>query len=308
MISGYRHEALMYRGDQQFARALTPFLSAGVAAAEPTLVVVAAPKIDALRRALGRDAARITFADMADVGANPANIIPAWEDFVRGGSGGASLRGVGEPITAQSEGHDLTERENHEALLNLAFADVAGFWLMCPYDTTAVDAAVVAEAHRNHAHISDETGHRESPAFQGGPAAARGLAKPLPEPTTEVTAASFERTSLRSLRQLLYATAARAGMTPKRMADLVLAVSEVANNSLRHGGGSGAVRLWLDGPCLVCEVRDTGLIVDALADRRRPRADPLAPSGLWLANQLCDLVQVRSRTGGTVVRLHQRLV
>ena len=29
--------------------------------------------------------------------------------------------------------------------------------------------------------------------------------------------------------------------------------------------------------------------------------------GLWLANQVCDLVQVRSFPTGTVVRLHLRL-
>jgi hypothetical protein len=29
-------------------------------------------------------------------------------------------------------------------------------------------------------------------------------------------------------------------------------------------------------------------------------------AGLWLANQLCDLVQIRSFAAGTVVRLHMR--
>ena len=28
--------------------------------------------------------------------------------------------------------------------------------------------------------------------------------------------------------------------------------------------------------------------------------------GVWLANQLCDLVQIRSGAAGTVVRLHAR--
>jgi hypothetical protein len=41
-----------------------------------------------------------------------------------------------------------------------------------------------------------------------------------------------------------------------------------------------------------------------LADRERPLPDLSAPRGLWLANQLCDLVQIRSLPEGTVVRLH----
>ena len=47
---------------------------------EPILVAVGADKIAALRAALGADAAGIDFADMAEVGHNPARIIPAWRD------------------------------------------------------------------------------------------------------------------------------------------------------------------------------------------------------------------------------------
>jgi anti-sigma regulatory factor (Ser/Thr protein kinase) len=41
-----------------------------------------------------------------------------------------------------------------------------------------------------------------------------------------------------------------------------------------------------------------------LAGRIRPGPDQSSGFGLWLANQLCDLVQVRSLPSGTVVRLH----
>ena len=56
-----------------------PFLRDAVAAGEPTLVVLAAHKIDALRDALDGDADHVRFADMAEVGTNPARIIPAWQ-------------------------------------------------------------------------------------------------------------------------------------------------------------------------------------------------------------------------------------
>jgi anti-sigma regulatory factor (Ser/Thr protein kinase) len=59
---------------------------------------------------------------------------------------------------------------------------------------------------------------------------------------------------------------------------------------------------------LICEVRDTGRIADPLAGRRRPPADQLAGGwGLWIANALCDLVQLRTSSGGTTVRLHLRV-
>jgi hypothetical protein len=43
---------------------------------------------------------------------------------------------------------------------------------------------------------------------------------------------------------------------------------------------------------------------DPLTDRRRPAPNQDGGRGLWLANQLCDLVQIRSFPSGTTVRMH----
>jgi anti-sigma regulatory factor (Ser/Thr protein kinase) len=56
----------------------------------------------------------------------------------------------------------------------------------------------------------------------------------------------------------------------------------------------------------VCEVRDGGQLSDPLVGRRRPSSDQIGGRGLWIANQLCDLVQVRSSDEGAVVRLNVR--
>jgi alkanesulfonate monooxygenase SsuD/methylene tetrahydromethanopterin reductase-like flavin-dependent oxidoreductase (luciferase family) len=58
---------------------------------------------------------------------------------------------------------------------------------------------------------------------------------------------------------------------------------------------------------LTCEVRDSGLFNRPLVDRERPAAGAAGPRGLWLANQLCDLVQIRTFATGTAVRLHMWL-
>ena len=98
--------------------------------------------------------------------------------------------------------------------------------------------------------------------------------------------------------------AAAAGLDPTRAADLVLAVDELATNSLRHGGGRGTLRIWRDHSALVCEVRDAGRIEDPLAGRERPAVDRDGGQGLWMVNQLCDLVQLRTFPSGAVVRVH----
>ena len=95
-------------------------------------------------------------------------------------------------------------------------------------------------------------------------------------------------------------------MSPARTEDLLLAVNEVATNSLRHGAGTGYLRMWEEGDGVICEVRDAGTFDRPLAGRFRPTPEQIGGYGLWVANQLCDLVQVRSFEVGTVVRLHMR--
>jgi len=89
-----------------------------------------------------------------------------------------------------------------------------------------------------------------------------------------------------------------------RAADLALSVNKLAGNSLRHGGGSGSLRIWTADRMLICEIEDSGRLDKPLAGRERPLTDRENGFGLWLVNQLCDLVQVRTFEKGTVIRLH----
>jgi hypothetical protein len=65
--------------------------------------------------------------------------------------------------------------------------------------------------------------------------------------------------------------------------------------------------VWTAHSCLVCEVADKGSIDNLLVGRIIPPVDGLGGRGVWMANQLCDLVQIRSGNHGTQVRLHTRL-
>jgi anti-sigma regulatory factor (Ser/Thr protein kinase) len=59
--------------------------------------------------------------------------------------------------------------------------------------------------------------------------------------------------------------------------------------------------IWLEPSAMICEIGDRGHFDKALVDRDRPAETVTAPRGLWLANQLSDLVQIRSLRDGTVV-------
>jgi anti-sigma regulatory factor (Ser/Thr protein kinase) len=124
-----------------------------------------------------------------------------------------------------------------------------------------------------------------------------------PDGRTDLAEVDFGPDGLARLRDVVAALANACGLARARVEDLVLAVHELATNSVRHGGGRGTCRLWREGAKLVCEVSDRGWITDPMAGRRRPATDQLGGRGLWLVNQLCDAMELRSSPDGTVVRV-----
>ena len=307
-VSEFRHEALLYAGMADVLAGTVPFVRGGVEAGEPVLVVESAAKISRLRAELGSDARSVVFADMADVGANPARIIPAWRDFVtQYGGDGRRLRGIGEPIWNGRSPLELIECQRHESLLNTAFATGDPWWLLCPYDTEAMVPSVIDEARRSHPYVTDGTTFRRSDDYRGLDACSAPFDAPLPAPGANVRELAFDAGSLGEVRGLAGRYAADAGLPSLSVANLVVAVNEVATNSVVHGGGKGWFRIWRDAGALSCEVRDAGRIDKPLVDRELSSADAYGSRGLWLANQLCDLVQIRSLPEGTAVRLHMWL-
>ena len=303
LCEGYRHEALLYDGLDEFLQATLEFIMDAQAADDPVLVVVEAGKIDTLRGELRGREAGVHFADMAEVGANPARIIPAWQDFLDAyAAPSRRVRGIGEPVWPGRSPAELAECQRHEALLNLAFADPS-FWLLCPYGTATLDVGVIDEARRTHPIVREHGATRPSRSYPGTDALAAVDTSPLSSPPDDAAVLTFRTGGMGEVRRFVADHAARAGLAPLRVAELVLAADEIGTNSLSHGGGVGTVAVWGEPGSMVCEVRDRGCIGDPLAGRRRPSVDRNGGRGLWLANRLCDLVQVRSAEGGKVVRL-----
>jgi anti-sigma regulatory factor (Ser/Thr protein kinase) len=303
---GFRHAAFLYQGRDSFLSGVVPFITDGLSHGEAVLVVLEAAKIDLLRAELGRDADGVEFADMAKVGLNPARIIPAWRHFVQDNSRqGRAMRGVGEPIWPARTAAELAESHHHEALLNPAFTAAKQFWLLCPYDTEALAADVLRRMALNHPFLYEGDSVKESPAYDYDRAVSEHLLDPLPDAPSIPEEMRFSQHSLGELRGWVSSHASGAGLDHARTFDLVLAVNEIATNSVRHGGGEGRIRLWQEEHAVVCDVVDAGHIRQPLVGRELPGREQAHGRGLWLANQVCDLVQVRSSEDGTVVRLRQ---
>ncbi|MBR7826770.1 sensor histidine kinase [Actinospica sp. MGRD01-02] len=293
--SRFRHEALFYAGVEQFVRRTARYVREALAAAEPVLVAVVEPRAKLLREELGAEADAVEFFDMERVGRNPARIIPAWQDWAQRNLGaGSRFRGVSEPLWPGRTSAEIRECQKHEQLLEAAFTGGPAWSLLCPYDLEALPVDVIAAAHRAHAGIS--TGNV--------------LVDPLPDLGAPIIEVRFDLDALADLRAAIRSHAAELGLADLRMADFVLVADELAANSVRHGGGSGVLRLWRQGDYAVCEVHDLGVITDPLVGRRRPDfAHHVGGAGLWTANLLCDLLLIRSAEAyGTSVRAHFSVV
>jgi anti-sigma regulatory factor (Ser/Thr protein kinase) len=114
-------------------------------------------------------------------------------------------------------------------------------------------------------------------------------------------------TDLAAIRAVVHRYAIKAGLSEDRAIDLVLAVSEVAANTVRHAKSPGSLRIWYDAREIVCQIQDEGIITDPLAGRRRPSLQARGGHGLWIVNQVCDQVEILSDETGTTIRLHMEL-
>jgi anti-sigma regulatory factor (Ser/Thr protein kinase) len=216
------------------------------------------------------------------------------------------VRGVGEPVWAGRGAAELAECQLHEALMNVAVDTATALWLICPYDVETLDDAVVAEALRSHSAVTEPNGSGGSRFYGGARHAAALFAADLPEPVSPVSTIRFNsrHNSASAGRILRYARAA--GLPAQRSAKLAAAVDEVALSGLGHDGGV-RIRLWQQDGAVVCEVGDRGTIDDPLVGRSATFGPQHRDRGIRLANELCDLVQVRSNRSGTAVRMHSRI-
>jgi hypothetical protein len=128
------------------------------------------------------------------------------------------------------------------------------------------------------------------------------LAAPLDRPPGRPVQIPFSARNLSRLVSFVKLEGHVAGLSPDQAADLASATHRLASSSLLRGADGGTIRIWSHGQAVVCDVLDDTFVDDPLAGRRAPYQDD--SDGLWSANQLCDLVQLRSSPEGTIVRVH----
>jgi anti-sigma regulatory factor (Ser/Thr protein kinase) len=296
-----RHIALLYREPSEYSAAVDDFVKAGIAEQEPVFVAVPQAQLSLLSQPT--EDSLVNLAEMEELGRNPARIIAALRVFADQHAG-RRIRYLGESLWLGRTMAERRESERHEALLNLAFAE-AQVTMMCPYNAAALPRSAITSARRTHPLVLSGGRQRSSRYYSGPDQSPAHLADKLPEPPARAQVLEYDR-DLHPVRAFVAAAADKARLSAERSTDLVIAASEVAANTLRHTTGGGVIRLWQTAKEMVCQIDDGGYISDPLTGYFRPTGDVPGKQGLWLVNQICDLVELRTAETGTSIRLHMR--
>ena len=294
------HCALFYNDAHERRDGIARFLEPAVRGGDPVAVCLPAAGVDPVIEHI--DALGVSY-ELLVAASNPARIIPAVGELLERQTG-RTLHYIEEPIWPGRPSDESWEAARHEGLVNLAWPGAA-IRVLCLYDAQGLEPDLLAAAEATHPTVVRE-GHRElSRSFEDGEVQLPG--GELHPPPDDAEALCFDRGHLAGVRRLVRERGERGGLPPQRADDLVLAVDELASNTIRYARGRGRLRVWHEQGRIVCEVQDPGRIRDPLAGRRRPGLAADGGVGLWAVNQLCDLVQLRSDGDGTVVRVHMAL-
>jgi anti-sigma regulatory factor (Ser/Thr protein kinase) len=297
-----RHQAFLYDSPAQLVDGVAAFVEDGLEQGEPAMIALPEPALSRVHSRLGSGDRALRLYDMHELGRNPARIISAIADFIECHPG-RRTRMVGEPVWPGRAGREATEAARHDALINLAFAG-AGITILCPY-ALSLETDILSCAHVTHPELLRNGSRSASETYAYERVAALDT-DPLPAPPDGAVSMAAAA-DLGALRRWLRPHLDAAGLDAARRDDLTVAVNEAAGNALRHGSGPAGISVWDEEDRVICDIADGGRIDDPLAGRRRPPAESVSGRGLWLANQLCDLTQLRSGSGGTVLRLHMML-
>ena len=113
----------------------------------------------------------------------------------------------------------------------------------------------------------------------------------------------FTGDGLRRVRDLVDQAARVAGISATNGHNLVIAVSELAANAVRHGGGSGRILIEQTDAGVCVEVSDHGPGLPEHLSQELPAADAVSGRGLWMVRNLCRDLHISSTARGVTVRL-----
>src|SRR6476620_10003063 len=286
---GFRHDASLHRGRGRLMAAAAEFVRVGIEAGEA--IMVCAPQD--VTTQLSREISGGTQPTFLDQGHFPSRAVAQWITFAdRCRSTGQAARLLISPASGRRPSAHRRQEAFSDALINLAVQADTHLWVRCAFDGEHLDADRMGEVEACHPLLDHDGAAGGSPGYAGLAHARYLFSERLvgpPGPTRTVVISRL--VELAAARTLVREETRRAKLSMEEAEAVVLAVHEAAINALDHGGGTCQLRLWRTSARLVCEVRSGHRLRDPLAGHRLAPVEDDHGRGLWLANQLCDLVE-----------------
>jgi len=305
---GEKHRALVYDEPSRFVDGVGRFVRDGLDADEPVLVVVAEAKFALLRDELGRDADAVDVLDEHELYARHGPMLRTLMDYLQrhAASRQGAVRVVAEQRLARRTPADVRAYMRYEAASNVAYRRHA-VSVLCPYDAAELPDEIVEDAFRTHPIVLAPSGARFSELFSDPRAFVREHARVTPAPPDAQACGLDRLDDVAVARELVRECAEAVGVAAGDVDDLTIAAGEVATNALLHGSPPRTVWCYVADGALVCHVHDAGAgPPDPLTGYLPPEHDTLAARGLWVAHQLCEIVEVATDATGTHVYLRTR--
>jgi hypothetical protein len=296
------HAVLPYRGEAEFFAGAVPFLQEGLARGDVAVAVAARERLRALGERLG-DSVRLE--ESHSWYEHPARtLVRCLNEADELAAGGRRLRLVAEPVWEGRSALEVGEWQRAEAVVNVAFAGT-GASILCAYDLLGLAPEILDGARRSHPTTMRGSASETNHGYMYPWAYTSTIDRlPLPPPPERAEAWRVDASDLYWLRAYLREYVRDVGLSGWRLQCLLMAVTEVVTNALRHGQPPVVLRLWTDGADVVCETVNGGWWRPAPGYGLVPPA-PAAPGrfGMWAVRLLCSTVQVRTGSEGTTVRL-----
>ena len=300
----FRHELFLYRWAVDLLEFVVPVARDGVAAEEPTLLLLRADTAQAVLHQVG-PSPYLTVEPALEQPGRPAqhvttagSMLPCYARVVHQ-----------EPVIAPSQ---WPEWRRLEAVLNLVLRHY-DTWAVCAYDQHTLAANMVEDLQATHPLIGQDGHHRRNDRYRH-PVNFLGRNSDDPPDPIERTPPAVELVDPS-------AATARAAVKwfshqqlPGQEIDkLIYATHEAVTNALQHGRPPTVLRLWAQPGRVTVTVTDAGPgPTDPLAD---PLAAPVSTEpptdsaddpfpgpalGLWLIHQLVDVTRRSEPSGYTI--------
>jgi len=304
-----KHRALFYEDPGDFVDAVGAFARDGLGAGDHVLAALTGQKRRWIEEELGDEADAIEFLDAGPLyerhGVMFRQMLGSLAHHEQPDQ--RRLRVVAEQALALREPADARDYMRYEAAANVLYDryDVA---VLCPFDASRLPEELLEAALETHPEVLDAGATRRNERFVDPRAFLRRRAQ-IPGAPADVAPQRIERAEdIAVLRAIVAAQGRAAGLNRLAVEELALAVSEVVTNALVHGRAPRHVWTYVADGRFVCRLEDGGSgLRDPLAGYFPPDPRSLGGRGLWLARQLCDVVEIASDAEGTIVALQVRL-